>query len=633
MMEYNESSDLPLLANVDDVMVDHYILVLKCDFSNKRFVDCDVYVYLTPVDERRPFLLILDSKDIVVNSVKEIEACESLSTVSFNSDIVQKLSQCKSIDLEYNVEPWCVRIWKASEHGQTWPRVVRISYTTSAAGQSVSWCKDQNAKDCCYTFGACINNRSLFPCQEPPSAMATWQAFVTSELNATVVVSGDEEPITVEKNDVEQTFYSYTAKNLPMATFALAVGFWRCYSLQLKSILPLKSCLYSAADLLTNEQRAAFSARLIQVIDKAQTILGVYPFSRIDFLILPRNYDSLGLASPNVVFLSQSAALDTDGLMLGIRLAHEVAHGWFGLLIGAKDWTEEWLSEGFATYMEDIILIRTVNWNEKFIKDWRELRTYLRYENLMNELKELEDEDLQSLRPNKGEVSTKSAKNGLVPEKTFMQVHYVKGYFLLNYLSQLVGENEFLKILKSYTEVFSGKLVSSQELLIFFLNRVNNLSSYNVSVNSVCERWLDCPGIPPDLRDFYPSKENCLFNEVLAQFKWWRHVNSVKGRKKFKNISITTTKLCCEQKVLLLDMLLKENHLSKTTLGQLRSFYKLDESNAEGMGVYLYGELMISEKCNLQKLANDCWEKVNSVALYSAANVVNEILRINETVR
>ena len=35
-----------------------------------------------------------------------------------------------------------------------------------------------------------------------------------------------------------------------------------------------------------------------------------------------------------------------------IRLAHELSHSWFGLMIGPRDWTEEWLSEGFCTYTE-----------------------------------------------------------------------------------------------------------------------------------------------------------------------------------------------------------------------------------------------------------------------------------------
>jgi aminopeptidase N len=38
-----------------------------------------------------------------------------------------------------------------------------------------------------------------------------------------------------------------------------------------------------------------------------------------------------------------------------IRLSHEISHSWFGLVIGALDWTEEWLSEGFATFAEDYI--------------------------------------------------------------------------------------------------------------------------------------------------------------------------------------------------------------------------------------------------------------------------------------
>ena len=38
-----------------------------------------------------------------------------------------------------------------------------------------------------------------------------------------------------------------------------------------------------------------------------------------------------------------------------VRLAHELSHSWFGLIIGPRDWTEEWLSEGFCTYTEGCI--------------------------------------------------------------------------------------------------------------------------------------------------------------------------------------------------------------------------------------------------------------------------------------
>lgn len=71
---------------------------------------------------------------------------------------------------------------------------------------------------------------------------------------------------------------------------------------------------------------------------------------------------SFVITSPHIVFLSQSV-LDTGSpasgggslSLCGSRICHEIAHSWFGLVIGARDWTEEWISEGFATCLEDTI--------------------------------------------------------------------------------------------------------------------------------------------------------------------------------------------------------------------------------------------------------------------------------------
>ena len=45
---------------------------------------------------------------------------------------------------------------------------------------------------CVFSPGAYINNRSLMPCQEPPLAMATWQAFIQVPNGAKVLMSGDK---------------------------------------------------------------------------------------------------------------------------------------------------------------------------------------------------------------------------------------------------------------------------------------------------------------------------------------------------------------------------------------------------------------------------------------------------------
>lgn len=55
--------------------------------------------------------------------------------------------------------------------------------------------------------------------------------------------------------------------------------------------------------------------------------------------------------SPCLILVSQSLLSGEE--CLSYRLSHEICHFWFGILIGPTDWTEEWFSEGFATYLED----------------------------------------------------------------------------------------------------------------------------------------------------------------------------------------------------------------------------------------------------------------------------------------
>lgn len=48
-----------------------------------------------------------------------------------------------------------------------------------------------SCRPCVYTAGSPVNNRALFPCQEPPVAMSTWQATVRAAASSVVLMSGE----------------------------------------------------------------------------------------------------------------------------------------------------------------------------------------------------------------------------------------------------------------------------------------------------------------------------------------------------------------------------------------------------------------------------------------------------------
>ncbi|XP_025215370.1 aminopeptidase O isoform X2 [Theropithecus gelada] len=578
------------------------------------------------------FLLVLDCCDLSVLKVEEVDVAAvpgmekftrspELTVVSeeLRNQIVRELvtlpanrwreqldyyARCSQAagcgELLFDTDTWSLQIRKTGAQTATdFPHAIRIWYKTKPEGRSVTWTSDQSGRPCVYTVGSPVNNRALFPCQEPPVAMSTWQATVRAAASFVVLMSGENSAKPTQLWEGCSSWYYYVTMPMPASTFTIAVGCWTevkmepCSSADSATETPFSPseadfrhvgvcshmeypCRFQNAFATTQQiiphrvfapvcLTGACQETLLQLIppclSAAHSVLGTHPFSRLDVLIVPANFPSLGMARPN------------------------------------KDKTGHTSDSGASVI-----------------------------------------------------------KHGLNPEKIFMQVHYLKGYFLLRFLAERLGDETYFSFLRKFVHAFHGQLILSQDFLQMLLENIPEEKRLELSVENIYQDWLESSGIPKPLQRERRAGAECgLARQVRAEVTKWIRVNRRPRKRKRREREAVFEKLLPDQLVLLLEHLLEQKTLSHRTLRSLQRTYQLQDQDAEvrhrwcelivkhkftkayesveqflqedqAMGVYLYGELMVSEDARQQQLARRCFERTREQMDRSSAQVVADML-------
>ncbi|XP_033092496.1 aminopeptidase O isoform X9 [Trachypithecus francoisi] len=504
------------------------------------------------------FLLVLDCCDLSVLKVEEVDVAAvpgmekfarspELTVVSeeLRNQIVHELvtlpanrwreqldyyARCSQApgcgELLFDTDTWSLQIRKTGAQTATdFPHAIRIWYKTKPKGRSVTWTSDQSGRPCVYTVGSPINNRALFPCQEPPVAMSTWQATVRAAASFVVLMSGENSAKPTQLWEGCSSWYYYVTMPMPASTFTIAVGCWTevkmetCSSADLATERPFSPseadfrdvgvcshmdypCRFQNASATTQEiiphrvfapvcLTGACQETLVQLIppclSAAHSVLGTHPFSRLDVLIVPANFPSLGMARPS------------------------------------KDKTG-YTSDSGASVI----------------------------------------------------------KHGLNPEKIFMQVHYLKGYFLLRFLAERLGDETYFSFLRKFVHAFHGQLILSQDFLQMLLENIPEEKRLELSVENIYQDWLESSGIPKPLqRERHAGAECGLARQVRAEVTKWIRVNRRPRKRKRREREEVFEKLLPDQLVLLLEHLLEQKTLSPRTLQSLQRTYDLQDQDAE----------------------------------------------------
>lgn len=194
-------------------------------------------------------------------------------------------------------------------------------------------------------------NRNWFPCFDFPNDKFTSEVRATVETPYTVVSNGR---LVSDVNNGDGTHTVHWRMEQPHASYLLsiAVGRYRVLADTYDGI-PIQSYVYP--DRYADAQRAF--ANLPRMMAFFSTETGIrYPYAKYAQTMIAEfgggmeNITTTHLAD-NLLPRAHESLDNIEALQ-----AHELAHQWFGNLVTCRDWSEIWLSEGFATYFEALYL-------------------------------------------------------------------------------------------------------------------------------------------------------------------------------------------------------------------------------------------------------------------------------------
>jgi len=174
-----------------------------------------------------------------------------------------------------------------------------------------------------------------------------------------------------------------------------------------------------------------------------------YPWAKYDQIVIPE-FQYGGMENVTATSQSDVAILhpawaepqaNSDGLV-----AHELAHQWYGDLVTESNWADAWLSEGFATFMEQIFREEDKGPDE----------------GAMRRLGAMENAIAADRRGRRPIVYDKWVND---PSEVFFSGHiYPKGATVLQMLRHQLGDALFWKAMNRYTTANAYGTVATDDL-------------------------------------------------------------------------------------------------------------------------------------------------------------------------
>jgi alanyl aminopeptidase len=312
-----------------------------------------------------------------------------------------------------------------------------------------------------------------FPCFDDPALRATYEISLRVP-HGLVALSNALEMEEVLDGSFKTVRFK-VSRPLPSCLVAFAVGLFDLRESPMGAIPGVRLRAITRCGM--GEQSGGCLKRANLLVNALADWLGhKYPYEKIDLVAVP-DFGPGAVENPGLLMFRERILLDSasasafDLRKRDLIIAHELAHMWFGGLVGISSWDEIWLSESLATWIANKIVSRLYN----------EIET----DTIIGMLEAIELDAQPGTHALRRRLEGPAQVLG-----AFDIITYAKGAALLRMVEQWIGEAKFRKAIRLYLEVYQGRVASSSDLIASIVREGGE-----EVIDVICS-FLDTPGAP-----------------------------------------------------------------------------------------------------------------------------------------
>lgn len=302
-----------------------------------------------------------------------------------------------------------------------------------------------------------------FACIDHPSDKAFVRFKVAAPSHYQVIANGKHLESTSDINNPNITRHIFeTNKPIPSKVIVIGLANFEIERTKYNKSLETSTWVYPK-DKTNGKKDFALKDSILKYYEKN---IGTFPFEKLAHVQSTTMYG--GMENASCIFYDENV-IKGDG-KINELIAHEIVHQWFGNSASEKEWSDLWLSEGFATYLTNLYIEDVLGkkaFREQLIKDRKKVISFA-----------------QKTLPPLKDTLTQNVQDLLNPNA------YQKGSWILHMIREQIGIELFWKVIQNYYKAYQYSNASSKDFFKILEKTTDK------DFNQFYKDWVTQPGHP-----------------------------------------------------------------------------------------------------------------------------------------